>query len=74
MHLLNCNIILAEHLFPDKSYVNNIYKRRNYSSDETGHAWVCSTYARRGKAFCPHSRVIPESELLKLKNFKEIIV
>ena len=30
MHLLNCNIILAEHLFPDKSYVNNIYKRRNY--------------------------------------------
>lgn len=26
MHLLNCNIILAEHLFPDKSYVNNIYK------------------------------------------------
>ena len=56
------------------AYCGKHYKRRNYSSDETGHAWVCSTYARRGKAFCPHSRVIPESELLKLKDFKEIII
>lgn len=51
------------------------YQRKLYSQ---GGTWLCATYARRGKKYCPTAKQIPEKillhlvcEVLQLKEFDE---